>query len=92
MSLRQELYEKMVREREREAVEADRAKRWAAVLTIAVCLAWCALGGAVLAWGLMTYDARAGRTALQVGPELAVAGTILTLLYAYRKAEKRGDR
>ncbi|MDB4950532.1 MAG: hypothetical protein JWM27_3181 [Gemmatimonadetes bacterium] len=92
MSLRKELYETMVREREHETVEADRARRWAAVVTLLVCLLWCALGGAVLAWGLMTYDEKAGRTALQAGPEIAAAGTILTLLYSYRKSEKRGDR
>lgn len=92
MATRHELYEQMVRDREGEAMEADRANRRANVLTAAVCLFWCALGGAVLAWGLMGNHADASRTALRAGAELSTAGTLFTLLYAYRKAEKRGDR
>jgi hypothetical protein len=92
MATRKELSEQMMREREAEAVEADGAARRARVLTVLVCLVWCALGGAVLAWGLMSFDAKAGRVALSAGPGIATAGTIFTLLYAYRQAEKRGDR
>jgi hypothetical protein len=82
----------MIAEREAEAVDADRAKRRAKVVTVLVCLFWCALGGAILAWGLMTYDVEAGKTAIQAGVELAWAGTILTLVVSYLRAEKRGDR
>jgi hypothetical protein len=92
MATRKELYEKMVADREREAVEADRASRRAKAVTILVCFFWCALGGAILAWGVMTYDAKAGITAIKAGVELAWAGTILTLVFAHLKAEKRGDR
>jgi hypothetical protein len=92
MATRKELYEKMIAEREQEAVEADRAKRRARIVTMLLCLLWCAVGGALLAWGVMTYDREAGRSAMQIGVELAWAGTILTLVVSYLKAEKRGDR
>jgi hypothetical protein len=92
MATRKELYERMIVEREAEAVEADRASHRAKVVTVLVCLFWCALGGGILAWGLMTYDVKLGKAAVSAGVELAWAGTILTLVVSYLKAEKRGDK
>jgi hypothetical protein len=92
MATRKELYEQMIEDRAHEAVEARGANRRARVLTMLACMAWCALGGAILAWGVMTHDVRDGKTAFAVGPEVAAAGTILTLIYSYLRAEKRGDR
>jgi len=92
MPIRKDLYEQQMHDREAEAVDADRANRRTQILTVAVCLFWCAVGGAVMAWGVMTHDAAAGRTALSAGAQIATVGTIFTLLYVYRRAEQRGDR
>jgi hypothetical protein len=92
MATRKELYDKMVEDREREAVEADAVNRRARLLTVAACLAWCALGAAILAWGLMSHDVENGRVALKASWQVAAAGALLTLLYAHVRAERRGDR
>lgn len=92
MPTRRDLYEQQIADRAREAVEADRARFRANVWTAVQCLMWSGAGLALMAWGLHTTDPTLGEEAFTIGSWIGYGGVLFTLLNAWRKAEKRGDR
>ena len=81
MPIREDLYEKMIADREHAEKEARRAdlRRWLAVL--AVCILWQIVGGAITTAGFVTVMPKDDALELVWGGlGVAVAGTVLTIL------------
>lgn len=91
-SIRRELYEQMSREHADAAEAADRQRRRARVVTVLLCILWPLLGLGCIAWGLHTTHPEYGPLAFDVGLLVANGGVFITLVWAYLRAERRGDR
>lgn len=90
-SIRRELYEQMSREHSAAAEAAERQRRRAFFVTVLLCILWPVLGLACIAWGLHTTH-EYGPLAFQVGTLVAYGGVFVTVVLAYLRAERRGDR
>jgi hypothetical protein len=81
MPIRKELYEEMIAEREAAEREASRHRLWFSVRTIAICIGWQLLGGAVVVYafhGIMPADR--AHSLISAGIGLAAGGTLLTVV------------
>lgn len=90
MPTRKELYDKMIADREREAVEAEGESRRIWVRALAVCMVWCVLGAAVTAVGFTVHGEELARALIDAGQGIAIAGVLATVLYTYRKRADKG--
>jgi hypothetical protein len=91
MSLRQQLYEQMVRERIAQEEAADRHRRRVRLTVMGVCVLWTGVALAIYAYGVMTYDRRAGLIALTVGESIGIAGIVATLMWYRAWANRAGE-
>jgi hypothetical protein len=91
MPLPQEIQEELERKRREEHGLAERDSFWAHVRTALACVAWSALGLALMAWGLHTSDPELGQVAWKGGMVVGYAGILFTLIRAHAKAKDRGD-
>jgi hypothetical protein len=91
MPLPQEIQEELERKRREEHVQAERDSFWAHVRTALACVAWSALGLALMAWGLHTSDPELGQVAWKGGIVVGYAGILFTLIRAHATAKDRGD-
>ena len=91
MPLPLEIREQMARSRDESSRVADRERRRDMLVTTLQCLGWSAAGIFCIMWSAHTTDTTWGRAAFYGGLGAGNAGTIFTLLAAYRRGEKRGD-
>ena len=90
MPLRHHLYDQLVADREAEDRDARRVERRYWIVTLGLCLTWCALGGGLVVWGLHVVDPVNGPVALNAGASLALAGPLLTICIAGFHRSSRG--
>lgn len=91
MPLPREIREELERKRTEEHHKAERDSFWANVRTGVMCLAWSAVGLAIMGWGLHTTDQHLGELAWRGGMIVGYAGILVTLVRWYLKAKERGD-
>ena len=91
MPLPQEIQEELQRKRREEHEQAQRDSFWAHVRTALACVAWSAVGLAIMGWGLHTNDPELGQIAWKAGMVVGYAGILITLIRAHSKAKDRGD-
>lgn len=83
--------ERTVAEREAEARAADRAERRYWIVTLLVCLAWCAVGAFVTALGFaMVLPEETARVLIDSGQGIALGGVLLTVVHAGYHRRRRG--
>ena len=91
MSLRRDLYEKMVEERVAAELESRREERRYWIITLLVCLAWCVLGAVITGAGFaMQLKAEDAKLLIDAGQGIAAAGVLATVTYAGYHRRKRG--
>ena len=91
MPIRQEEYERMIAER----IEAEEASRrevrryW--IVTLLVCMLWCAAGAFITGLGFaLLLDREAAEVLISSGQGIAAGGVLLTVSYAGYLRHKRG--
>ncbi|HZG44006.1 MAG TPA: hypothetical protein VEY93_13710 [Longimicrobium sp.] len=84
-------YERMCAENEAAELAARRAERRYWIVTLLVCWAWCAVGGAVTVYGFHIFDPVNGPILVDAGPKIAGAGTLATVLIAAYHRREQGD-
>ena len=91
MSIRRELYEKMAEERIAAELESRKEERRYWIVTLLVCLVWCALGAVITAAGFAMHLPREDADVLiDAGQGIAAAGVLATVSYAGYHKRKRG--
>lgn len=84
-------YERMIAEREAAETAARREERRYWIVTLLVCLAWCAAGGFVTALGFMlVLPEDEAWTLIDAGQGIAAAGVLVTVLVAAAHRRRRG--
>lgn len=86
------LLEEMSRRRAEEYRLAERDRWRSYALSAVVCLLWAIVGLGCIGWSLHTTDERLGQVLFYAGLALGNGGIVFTLLDAYRRGERRGDR
>lgn len=89
MAIRDDLYRKMISEREATEREARRAelRRW--LLVLGVCLLWQVIGGATVVFAFTTYmDHDQALQVVWAGFGIAVAGTAITIALGAPKQDR----
>lgn len=84
-------YERIGREREQAAREADRLYRWELVRVCAEMLGWTGVGLVIAAAAFYVRDRATGMIFLYAGMLVNCAGVFWTIASAYRRGEARGD-
>ena len=91
MPIRRDLYEKLVEERVAAELEARKEERRYWIITLLVCLLWCALGAVVTGAGFALYLPREDADILiDAGQGIAAAGVLVTVTYAGYHRRTRG--
>lgn len=91
MPTRRPDYDRMIAERDAEETAARRTERRYWIVTLVVCLLWCALGGFVTALGfVMVLPEDDAWTLIDAGQGIAAAGVLVTVLYAAHHRRRRG--
>lgn len=91
MPLPKHLLDELGARRDAESKEAQRDKWRDILVTSLQCLAWSAVGIALVLWSAHTTSLTYGRMAFFAGLGIGNGGIIFTLLAAYRRGERRGD-
>ena len=91
MPLPQEIQEELQRKRREEHVLAQRDAFWAGVRTALTCVAWSAIGLALMGVGLHLSDPDLGQIAWKGGMVVGYSGILVTLIRWRSKARERGD-
>ena len=91
MPLPKHLLDEMSARRATEHRLAERDRIRALCISALQCLAWAAVGIALILWSAHTTSMLHGRLAYFAGIGIGNGGIIFTLLAAYRRGEKRGD-
>lgn len=91
MPLPKHLLDELGVKRDAESKEAERDKWRDVLLTSLQCLAWSAVGVALILWSAHTTSLTYGKMAFFGGLGIGNGGIIFTLLAAYRRGERRGD-
>jgi uncharacterized membrane protein len=92
MSLRQQLYEKMVRERIAQELAADRHRRRVRLAVMGAFVLWTGVALAIYAWGMGSYDQRTALIALTVGESVGIAGILATVMWYRAWADRTGEQ
>lgn len=91
MAIRRPDYERMIAERDAAEDASRRAERRYWIVTLVVCLAWCALGGFITALGFtMVLPEKDAWILIDAGQGIAAAGVVVTVLYAGHHRRRRG--
>jgi hypothetical protein len=91
MPLPAEILEDLGRKRSEESRLANRDKRRELVLAALLCWFWAGAGLLCIAWSMHTTVPWLGKAAFWAGLAIGNAGILFTLLYVYRRGERRGD-
>ncbi len=91
MPLPQEIQQELERKRREEHEQAERDTFRAHVRTALACVAWSAVGLALMGLGLHTSDPDLGQVAWKGGMVVGYAGILFTLIRAHGRAKDRGD-
>lgn len=84
-------YERTIAERDAEETAARREERRYWVLTLLVCLAWCAAGGFVTALGFaLVLPEETAWMLIDAGQGIAAGGVLLTVVVAGYHRRRRG--
>lgn len=88
---RREEYERMAAERIAAEEESQREERRYWIITLLVCLAWCAVGAFVTGLGFaLVLDEETANILIDSGQGIAAGGVLLTVSYAGYQRRKRG--
>jgi high-affinity K+ transport system ATPase subunit B len=91
MPIPRERYEEMIEERVAAELESRRQERRYWIITLLVCLLWCAFGAFITGLGFaLVLDEDTAWTLINSGQGIAAAGVLLTVSYAGYVREKRG--
>lgn len=91
MSIPREDHERMIDERTAAEEEASREARRFWIVTLLVCLAWCAAGAFVTGLGFaLVMKPEDAKLLIDAGQGIAAGGVLLTVSYAGYLRHKRG--
>jgi high-affinity K+ transport system ATPase subunit B len=91
MPISREEYERIVAERTEAEEAADREVRRLWIITLLVCLAWCAVGAFITGLGFaLVLDVETANVLIQSGQGIAAGGVLFTVCYAGYLRHKRG--
>ncbi len=90
MPLPREILEQIGAERLAAQLEADRERRRLWLRTAILCVVWPLAGLSLMAWSLHTTSTFYGEIAFWAGLGIGDGGTLVTLLGAWRTAERKG--
>jgi len=90
MPLPREILEQIGEERLAAQLAADRERRRVWLRTAILCIVWPLLGLTLLGWSVHTTDLLYGQVAFWAGLAVGDGGTLLTLVLAWREAERKG--
>lgn len=91
MPIRREDYERMIAERVQAEEESQREERRFWVVTLLICLAWCAAGAFVTGLGFaLVLDEETANVLIDAGQGIAAGGVLFTVSYAGYLRRKRG--
>jgi high-affinity K+ transport system ATPase subunit B len=91
MPISREEYERIVAERTEAEEAADREVRRLWIITLLVCLAWCAVGAFITGLGFaLVLDVETASVLIQSGQGIAAGGVLFTVCYAGYLRHKRG--
>lgn len=91
MPIPREEYDRMIAERIRAEEEAQREERRYWIITLVVCLLWCAAGAFVTGLGFaLVLDRETANVLIGSGQWIAAGGVLLTVSYAGYQRRKRG--
>jgi high-affinity K+ transport system ATPase subunit B len=91
MPIAREDYDRMIAERIQAEEEAQREERRYWIITLLVCLLWCAAGAFVTGLGFaLVLDVDTANVLIDSGQGIAAGGVLLTVSYAGYQRRKRG--
>ena len=91
MPIPREQYEQMIEERVAAELESQREERRYWIITLFVCVAWCAAGAFVTGLGFaLVLDEETAWVLINSGQGIAAGGVLLTVSYAGYRKQKRG--
>lgn len=84
-------YDRIAAERVEAEMEARREERRHWIITLLVCMAWCALGAFITGLGFaLVLDRETADVLITSGQGIAAGGVLLTVSYAGYVRQKRG--
>jgi high-affinity K+ transport system ATPase subunit B len=91
MPIRRDRYEKMIEERVAAELASQKEERRYWIITLLVCMLWCALGAVVTGAGFaMHLTPEDADVLIDAGQGIAAAGVLATVTYAGYHRRKRG--
>lgn len=91
MAIPREEYDRIAAERVEAELESRREERRYWIITLLVCLAWCAAGAFVTGLGFaLVLDRETADVLISSGQGIAAGGVLLTVSYAGYVRQKRG--
>jgi high-affinity K+ transport system ATPase subunit B len=91
MPIPREEYDRIIAERIQAEEEAQREERRYWIITLLVCLLWCAAGAFVTGLGFaLVLDPETANVLIDSGQGIAAGGVLLTVSYAGYQRRKRG--
>lgn len=91
MPISRDEYERIVTERIEAEEAADREVRRLWIITLLVCLAWCAVGAFITGLGFaLVLDVETANVLIESGQGIAAGGVLLTVSYAGYLRHTRG--
>jgi hypothetical protein len=91
MAIPREDYDRIAAERIEAELEARREERRYWIITLLVCMAWCALGAFITGLGFaLVLDRETADVLISSGQGIAAGGVLLTVSYAGYVRQKRG--
>lgn len=91
MPIRPDLYEKLIEERAAAERQSRTTERRYWIVTLLVCMAWCALGAVVTGAGFaMLLAPDEAQVLIDAGQGIAAAGVLATVTYAGYQRRRRG--
>jgi hypothetical protein len=91
MAIPRREYERQIAERVEAELESQREERRYWIITLLICLAWCAFGAFVTGLGFaLVLDRETADLLIDSGQGIAAGGVLLTVSYAGYQRRKRG--
>ncbi|WP_420125642.1 hypothetical protein [Longimicrobium sp.] len=91
MAIPREEYDRIAAERIEAELESRREERRYWIITLLVCMAWCALGALITRLGFaLVLDRETADVLITSGQGIAAGGVLLTVSYAGYVRQKRG--
>jgi hypothetical protein len=91
MPISREEYERIIAERVEAEEASEREVRRLWIITLLVCMAWCAVGAFITGLGFaLVLDVETANVLIQSGQGIAAGGVLFTVSYAGYLRHKRG--